>query len=215
MPTIRGVALTPEDAAAFLIADNRTTELGGWDEGKLAQMLVDLSETADGLGGVGFDAQDLDRIVSSLLAGVDRKASDPDELPTHEEDVSVRPGDVFRCGVHFVVCDDARRDGVYDLLGADARARCILTDPPYGVAYKGKSGARLEIANDREEGLHNLLVAAFRNTDALLAPGSPVYLFHPAGPLSLVFGQAIHDVGWTNRQSLVWNKGAGVLGRSD
>lgn len=216
VPTIRGVALDPADAAAFLIADNRTTELGGWDEGKLAQMLIDLSESGAGLNGVGFDAQDLDRVVSSLLASVDRKASDPDDVPEDgAEEICVRLGDAFQCGVHFVVCDDARRAGVYGLLGTDRTASCILTDPPYGVGYRGKSPAGLRIANDSEDGLLELLLAAFQNADAVLAPGSPVYVFHPAGPLTLLFGQAIQEVGWTYRQSLVWNKGVGVLGRSD
>lgn len=216
VPTVRGVALAPEDAAAFLIADNRTTELGGWDDARLAQMLLDLSETANGLGGVGFDAQDLDRIVSTLLAKVDRQAIDPDDLADREEgDVRVRPGDVFEVGQHRMACGDARSLELLKHLLEGRYGRCLLTDPPYGVAYKGKSGARLEIAIDHQAGLAELLASTFTNVDQVLAPGAPAYVFHPAGPLSLVFGQAIQDIGWTYRQSLVWNKGVGVLGRSD
>ncbi|MCC6266807.1 MAG: DNA modification methylase [Dehalococcoidia bacterium] len=216
VPTIRGVDLDADDAKAFLIADNRTTESGGWDDAKLAQMLVELSESAFGLTGVGFDGEDLDRIVSSLLANVDRDRRDPDDIPeVPDGDMEVRSGDVFRCGVHVVACADARRPDLCDLVGEGRRADCLLTDPPYGVLYKGKSGARLQIANDCEQGLDDLLLASFTNVDAVLAPGSPVYVFHPAGPLSLVFAASVQAAGWTFRQSLVWTKGVGVLGRSD
>jgi len=83
------------------------------------------------------------------------------------------------------------------------------------VKYRGKSGARLTISGDEEAGLKALLTEVFSSIDPILASGAAAYIFHPAGPLSLTFGQAVVETGWSYRQSLVWHKGTAVLGRSD
>lgn len=63
VPVLRGVEFrSDEDAEGYLIASNRTTELGGWDNVDLAEMLGDLA-AADALEGVGWDAEDVDRLL--------------------------------------------------------------------------------------------------------------------------------------------------------
>ncbi len=54
------------EAAAALIALNRTTELGGWQDDELISLLADLSEVEDGLDGVGFSVEDLDDLRQKL-----------------------------------------------------------------------------------------------------------------------------------------------------
>ncbi|MBA2360567.1 MAG: hypothetical protein H0V79_06485 [Actinobacteria bacterium] len=73
----------------------------------------------------------------------------------------------------------------------------MLTDPPYGVSYVGKTQRALEIQNDDPAGLDALLGAAFQAADAVLAPGAPLYVFHPAGPQSGVFSRAFLRQGWS------------------
>jgi len=63
VPAVRGNELPSEEAEAYSIADNRSTELGGWDEGKLAEILKGLVE-AGGLDGVGYDENDLDALLA-------------------------------------------------------------------------------------------------------------------------------------------------------
>jgi DNA modification methylase len=46
-------------------------------------------------------------------------------------------------------------------------------------------------------------------------PGARLYVAHPAGELSLTFGQCFVAQGWRLRQTLVWVKDHFVLGRSD
>jgi hypothetical protein len=52
VPVLKGVGFTSEqDAEAFLIADNRLVELGGWDDAQLNEMLESLgTENLDILG---------------------------------------------------------------------------------------------------------------------------------------------------------------------
>src|SRR5829696_3127458 len=51
--------------------------------------------------------------------------------------------------------------------------------------------------------------------DAALAPGAPLYVAHPSGHLSLVFGSAFVGQGWRLHQTLVWVKDTFVLGHAD
>lgn len=64
-------------------------------------------------------------------------------------------------------------------------------------------------------GLTDLLNGAFGVADEVLEPGAAIYVFHPAGPLSVTFGAQFVSVGWSLRQTLVWLKDSIVLGRSD
>jgi len=130
VPTIRGVSLGPEDASAFLVADNRTVELGGWDENRLTQILLDLDQ-GGGLAGVGYDREDLDRLVCGLLANIDRQALDPDEMPDGpEEEITVRFGDRYALGVHTLACGDSRSADLWAQLLGGRKAWLLLTDPP-------------------------------------------------------------------------------------
>jgi hypothetical protein len=66
VPVVRGVAFdSDEQAEGYLLADNRHTELGGWDDGVLAEALSDLA-AADHLHGVGWDADDVDKMLGQL-----------------------------------------------------------------------------------------------------------------------------------------------------
>ncbi len=65
-PVVRGVAFkSDKEAEAYLIADNRLTELGGWDNRTLLEILDPLS-VSDGLDGTGFDQDDLESLRKSL-----------------------------------------------------------------------------------------------------------------------------------------------------
>jgi DNA modification methylase len=113
------------------------------------------------------------------------------------------------------VCGDATdREAVQRALGGE-RADLVVTDPPFGVSYVGKTTGRLTIANDDRAGLRPLLSAAFANLAEVLADGAPIYVFSPAGTQQLQFLQAFVDAGWGIRQGLVWDKGAPVIGHGD
>ncbi len=95
-------------------------------------------------------------------------------------------------------------------------ADCLWTDPPYGVAYVGKTKDALEIENDNldegalEEFLRSSLGCAFAVSNA----GASWYVAAPARPLNLMFSIVLKEFGvW--RQTLNWIKSSMVLGRSD
>ena len=59
--------LSFDEAEAFAIADNRTTELATYDEEKLAGLLREIAERdPDDLIATGFDEDDLDNLLRRL-----------------------------------------------------------------------------------------------------------------------------------------------------
>jgi DNA modification methylase len=203
------VDVDAEQAKRIVLVDNRTSDLAGYDDEALAELLQELPE----LDGSGYDEAALSRLLDEVS---------PAELPGAEEEVPARPetpqthaGDVWQLGRHRLVCGDATSPGDYERLLGDARPSMLWTDPPYGVAYEGKTNRRLRIAGDTEDGLEGLLSAAFAATNGVLAPGAALYVAHPAGPGSLLFASCFGEQGWQLRQTLVWVKDSLVLGRSD
>lgn len=92
----------------------------------------------------------------------------------------------------------------------------LLTDPPYGVDYTGKTKDALKIDNDnrKDEEFIEFLTKAFANADSVMKSGAVFYVWH-ADSKSYVFRMACHTVGWEVRQVLIWVKNSMVLGRQD
>lgn len=213
VPVVRGVHLAPDAARRFLIAANRTVELGGWDTEALVSLLQEIAGSEAGLGGTGFDEASLDELLASLDDDV-IGGSDPDAAPAlGASPPRVSQGDVWALGEHRLWCGDARDAAGVAALMDGVRADVMWTDPPYGVSYTGGGG--LTIANDDAAGVEALLRGAFVAADAVLAPGAALYVAHPAGPLSLTFAQVFVDAGWHLHQTLVWVKDQFVLGHAD
>lgn len=202
------------EAVAFAIADNRTSEFATWDEPALAALLKEL-QAEDALEGSGYDDSALDELIAGLEEDLrDQELEDPGpEAPP--EVPRTTPGTLYLLGEHRLLCGDStRREDVERLMDGE-QAAWMWTDPPYGVSYQGKTAEGLTIQNDGAEGLADLLQGAFTCADPVLAAGAPIYVAHPAGPASIVFGQAFAATGWKLHQTLVWVKNSLVLGHSD
>tara|TARA_B100000287_G_scaffold432953_1_gene493493 strand:- start:804 stop:1451 length:648 start_codon:yes stop_codon:yes gene_type:complete len=70
VPVIRGVSFkSEEEAQAYLLADNRLVELGGWDTGALIEELEKIAEETS-LQGTGFDEADIQAMYEDLEKAV-------------------------------------------------------------------------------------------------------------------------------------------------
>jgi DNA modification methylase len=215
IPVYRGWSSRSDaEADAYLVADNRHTELGGWDHAELADLLEGIGEIDPELVELtGWDTADLD----DLLGGdeeLEPPLTDPDDMPGPIPPVS-EPGDVWNLGVHRLLCGDATDIAAVEAMLGGHRGDCMWTDPPYGVGYVGKTKDALTISNDSAGGLPDLLSGAFAVATVVLKPGAPVYVAHPPGALQCDFINAFDRAGWLWRQSLIWVKDPFVLGHGD
>lgn len=213
VPVVTGwESASDAEAGAALIAFNRTTELGGWVDEALLDLLQEIDD-AEGLG-FGEDAMaDLEAAVAAESAGKEKRA-DADDVPELRKAPRSRLGDVWLLGDHRVICGDATESATYEaLLGSD-RADVMWTDPPYGVEYVGKTKEALRIQNDGAAGLAALLADAFPCAVAALRPGAPVYIAHSDSE-RVTFEGAARAAGIMVRQNLLWVKNTLVLGHSD
>ena len=65
VPVLKGISFEDDnEAQAYLIADNRLTELGGWNTGELVDELERLIQAGLDLDGIGYDFDDLETMVS-------------------------------------------------------------------------------------------------------------------------------------------------------
>jgi hypothetical protein len=140
VPTICLDHLSPDQARAFMIADNRLSEISSWNDQLLAETLRDLS-LADldfSLEVTGFEMAEIDLRIESLGAAPRREddpADTPATLPTGPA-VS-RPGDLWTLGRHRLLCGNALDEAAYARLMAGKRAAMMFTDPPYNVPIAG------------------------------------------------------------------------------
>ena len=91
-----------------------------------------------------------------------------------------------------------------------------LTDPPYNVAYEGKTADALTIQNDQMEdgSFRDFLRASYSAADSVMKAGAVFYIWH-ADSEGYNFRGAAHDVNWKVRQCLIWKKNSLVMGRQD
>lgn len=212
------------EAKRIMVADNRTSDLGIYDDEQLARLLDDLHDD-DMLSGTGYDISDLDDLIGDLGKTVDvssfsrkppGKREENDPVPQPPKSPTTKLGDVWELGKHRLICGDSTGVDVLRTLMGDEQARLWLTDPPYNVDYKGKTIEELTIKNDsmEDEAFRAFLVDAYAAADAVLAPGASFYIWH-ADIEGYNFRGACRDVGWPVRQCLIWAKNTLVLGRQD
>ena len=212
VPTIELSGMSDAQKRAYILADNKLALDAGWDEELLKIELEDLKLEGVDLDGIGFSEDELDNL---LVSEEPSDESEP-EVPEAKPDPVSKKGDVWILGVHRLMCGDSTSaTDVSKLLGG-GKVKLYLTDPPYNVAYEGKTKDALTIENDSmdDESFRQFLVDAFSMADTVLDPGGVFYIWH-ADSEGYNFRGACRDVGWKVRECLIWNKNTLVLGRQD
>ena len=139
VPTISLAHLTPAQAKAYLIADNRLTENSEWDEQLLAEQFKELSllNLDFELDVTGFEMAEIDLRIEGLNEA-DAEEDDPaDQIPTVAGPAVTKLGDVWLLARHRIICDSALDPASYDTLMARDKAGLVFTDPPYNVPVQG------------------------------------------------------------------------------
>ena len=204
--------LTEAQKKAYILADNRMALDAGWDEELLRVEIEALQGENFDVGLTGFDEKEL----ADLFKGDDKEIEDDDfDLTAALEKASfVQRGDVWTVGRHRLVCGDATNADDVKTLMDGKRANLILTDPPYGVSFKSKSGLTIQNDSMKDDEFYQFLYKAFVNMADNLEPGGSAYVFH-ADTEGLKFRKAFIDAGFHLAGVCIWAKNSLVLGRSD
>lgn len=210
---VRFVDLDPADAHLLAIADNKLNEKADWNEAAVASILSEFS--LDDAALAGFDSKELDRIASELL-DQDAEPIEDDDVPPPPVEAVTKAGDLYEMGEHRLLCGDSTVATDVARVMDGRLADMVWTDPPYGVAYVGKTKDALTIENDAldEVGLREFLSSAFTNALTHCREGASWYVAAPAGPLHWTFADLLLKFG-VYRAAIIWVKDAFVLGHSD
>lgn len=212
VPVIELDGMTELQKKAYIIADNQLAMNSGWDTGLLTIELTELQNEGFDLDLIGFDPKELNAL---LEPEVSEGLTDEDAVPDVPDEPKTKPGDIYELGNHRLMCGDSCNIEAVEAL-TDGLVDILVTDPPYNVAYEGKTKDALTIKNDSmgDEQFRQFLRDAFVAADAVMKPGAVFYIWH-ADSEGYNFRGACHDAGWKVRQCLIWAKDTMVMGRQD
>lgn len=146
------------------------------------------------------------------------ETKDDDQAPALKPDevADSQRGQLYRLGRHYLYCGDSTSAEDMAALMQGTRADLIVTDPPYNVAYTGKTADALKIDNDAmdDAGFKDFLIKAFKTMLEPLKAGGAFYIWHTSIK-GVIFREALKESGGELRQVLIWVKNVMTLGRQD
>ncbi len=137
--------LSAAQAQAFLLADNRLSEMSTWDEQLLAVQLKELSvlNLDFDIEATGFSVGEIDLHIESLDVESPKGKTDPaDNFTTLRGPAITQVGDLWQLGAHRLLCGNALDPAAYPTLMEALKAAMVITDPPYNVKIDGHVGGK-------------------------------------------------------------------------
>lgn len=219
VPYVTVSDLTEAQRRAYIIADNRLTEAGVWDAGRLKLEMRELQALEFDTDLTGFAMAE---IIS--LAG-DEPESEP---KAHEDDydgsvpeaTAVRDGDIFQLGRHRLAVGSTADEAAMTRLMNGALANMVFTDPPYGVAVGSKNQMLDDVAGGKsgrctediygdtmsESDLHDMLLQAMTNIRLSCRDDASFYVTSPQGGSLGLMMMMMREAGLEVRHMLIWKK---------
>ena len=139
---VKRTGLSEDEKVGLALADNRTSDLSEWD----LNMLEELSQEHD--LEPWFDNNDLKELLGETEVLPAEGLTDPDDIPEVPEEPITKEGDLYILGNHRLLCGDSTNIQHVEKLMDGNKADMVFTDPPYNVAFNGRSGKFDVIKND-------------------------------------------------------------------
>lgn len=206
VPYRRITGLTDDQKRAYILADNRLSEIAEWDEDLLKMELerIDLDMTAFGFEDFAIDIED--------------EGIEEDEIPEPPKEPRAKQGDLFKLGNHRLLCGDSTDPAQVKRLYGGVQPFCIVTDPPYCSGGFQETGKRSGSIGTRD----NIMIA----NDTLSTRGYMALIKNvltAAGDVGIVYAftdwrmyinlfDVMESSGFGIRNMIVWNKGSAGMG---
>lgn len=194
-------------ARKLAYADNRVGQIDlEWDP---EVVLADMAEGVE--MGDFFSEKELKKITDTV-----RVEPHEDDAPSLPDEPKSRLGDIYVMGGHRLVCGDCtQHDVVKAALGSDDAADMLWSDPPWNVAYVGKTKDAKTIKNDDLGEAFPAFAEAFAATFACaLRPGHVIYVAMGSSEWP-VLDAALRKSGFHWSSTIIWAKDSLVLSRKD
>ena len=199
----RADELTEEEQRRFIIADNVGFGEHDWDMLRAEWDLDELNEW-----GVEIPEWGESEILEA--------EEDDFDVPDGGIETDIVLGDLFEIGEHRLLCGDSTQTDTFEKLMQGDLADMVVTDPPYNVAYEGKTKDSLTIENDSmsNDEFYKFLYDFYTALTTVCKKGAAIYVWHASSEV-INFAKAMVDAGWLLKQQLIWVKNTMVMGRQD
>ena len=210
VPAVFVEGLTEAQRRAYIIADNKLTELGGWDMDLVKVELTELNEMDFDVSVTGFDI-DLDEEPTSVV--------EDDYTPVEPEEPKTRFGEIWKLGDHLLICGDSTDITTFEKLLEGHKADICVTSPPYnaghldiklseerGGGYQAATQKKYISDDDQrtEDEYYDFICA---NIDALIANCNEVFYNVGVGAGSkTMIARLLHDYSGNFKDLLYWEK---------
>lgn len=207
------------DAAALRLLDNRLAEDSEWDFSVLKLEIDKLLQLDFELEDIGFETTDYDKLLHF-------ESEENSPIKKNEEDESwldanipatVKPGDLFRLGDHFVYCGDSLCEKSYEIVMQGETAQIVVTDPPYNCKIKNfvcttnHKEFAMAFGEMTNEQFADFLNTILKNLHKYSNDGSLHYIFIDWRGINTVLNEGL-KIYSELLNILVWNKGVGGQG---
>ena len=222
MPVILCDEWSEAQVKAFRLLVNRSVNWASWDEQLVALEIEELKALDYDLNLTGFDPPEIDGF---LFGDADEQQNDV--VPDAPEIAVARPGDLWSCGSHRVLCGDATNQEAVSRLLGERKPLLMVCDPPYGISLDSEwrdraglngCGAAEPSYLKRTEGHRNTTISSDTRADwsdafALVPSLEVAYVWH-ASQFTREVLDGLLRIGFLHHQQIVWNKGRAVLNRT-
>jgi DNA modification methylase len=140
VPCLFVEGLTDAQRKAYILADNRLSELGEWDMELVMGELAELDELGFDTELTGFDFQVEPEITD-----------DEDDVPELPTEPKAKLGDLYQLGRHRLICGDSTDVNVIDRLMDGVKADMVFCDAPYGYKYESNHQDKYEMLQNDDK----------------------------------------------------------------
>lgn len=154
------------------------------------------------------------------MPGLEAKKEDVPEDDDFEipeiKKTKINLGDVITIGEHKLLCGSSTQASEWAKIMKDELCDLVVTDPPYNVAYEGKTKDAMTIKNDSmgDGDFYQFLFDFYSALGSYTKEGGGWYVWH-ADSEGANFRKAMADAGLLVKQCLIWVKNSMVMGRQD
>ena len=198
--------LTDEQKRAYILADNKLSDLAEWDEDLLQ---IELGKIELDMTDFGFE---------DFKIEIEKPEITEDEIPETPKEPKSKLGEIYKLGKHRLMCGDSTDPEQVQKLFDGVQPFCIVTDPPYCSGGFQEAGKRSGSIGTRD----NIMIA----NDTLSTRGYMALIksvIKAGGDIGIIYSftdwrmfinlfDTMESSGFGVRNMIVWNKGSAGMG---